>query len=153
MNNPKTNKKPTLPPLRYLSPLHRASRQIQDHLRGMADTVGVAGSEGHLVSYLGSYAPVPVGDLMRVFGLRKSTLTGMLDRLETAGLIERTLNDADRRSFLVGLTPTGAAVAAQVRAQLESFEAALDGELSAGDRAAFKRLMAAIARVTAADRR
>ena len=150
MNNPKTNKKPALPPLRYLSPLHRATRQIQDHLRAHTEELGVTGIEAHLISYLGSYAPVAIGDLVKVFGLKKSTLTGVLDRLEHNDLIQRTLNPDDRRSFLVELTPTGRKTARQVRRQVERFEAALDSELNTTDKRAFKRLTSAIARVTTA---
>jgi MarR family transcriptional regulator, organic hydroperoxide resistance regulator len=47
---------------------------------------------------------------------RPSTLTGVLDRLEGWGLIERTPNPADRRSVLVRLTQSGRAVAARVPA-------------------------------------
>lgn len=150
MNYSKSNKKPTHPPLRYLSPLHRAMRRIQDHLNVRAVAIGITGTEAHLVSYLGSYAPVPVGDLVRVFGLKKSTLTGMLDRLETAGLIQRAINPDDRRSFLVDLTPSGKQSAARVRVQLEEFEAALDRELTESDQRAFTNLISAIARVTGA---
>jgi len=149
MNYPKTNKKPAHPPLQYLSPLHRATRQIQDHLRARTAALGVTGTEAHLVSYLGSYAPVAVGDLLVVFGLKKSTLTGVLDRLVNAGLILRTLHPDDRRSFLVELTPNGRKTARRVRRQVEEFESALDCELSANDKRAFQRVTAAIARVTA----
>ncbi|MCB1184336.1 winged helix-turn-helix transcriptional regulator [bacterium] len=146
MNNPK----PNYPPLRYLSPWHRVSRQLADHLRARSEAVGAPPTESHLVSYLGSYAPVTIGRLVAVFGHNKSTLTGMLDRLEQAGLAARTPNPDDRRSFLVDLTDAGRAVAARIRGQLEEVEAALDTALGPDDRAAFARIMAAIARVAGA---
>lgn len=144
MNNTKPNKKP----LRYLSPLHRISRQIQDHLDLQARAVGVSGTEAHLLSYLGSYAPVAVGNLVRVFGLRKSTLTGMLDRLEKSSLIERSLHPTDRRSLLVDLTSEGQVVAQEIRGQLESFEAALDRELAPHGEKALNGLLKAVNRIT-----
>ena len=37
----------------------------------------------------------------------KGTLTGVLDRMESSGLIRRTASDADRRQVFVVLTPQG----------------------------------------------
>jgi len=148
MNNPKPNKKPTHPPLRYLSPLHRIQRQLQVYLHRRVKPLGVTGTEAHLLSYLASYGPVPVGDLVRVFGLKKSTLTGMLDRLEASDLTTRHLNPDDRRSFLLEITPRGRRAAKKIRAVLEDFEAAMDAELSTSDQKAFVRVAAAIDRVT-----
>jgi DNA-binding MarR family transcriptional regulator len=39
--------------------------------------------------------------------LSRAGMTNRLDRLEAAGLIERRLDQADRRSFLIALTPEG----------------------------------------------
>lgn len=152
MNYPKPNhNRPTHPPLRYLSPLHRAVRAVQEHFRRQGGRHGVPPRLAHIVSYLASYGPVPVGKLIEVFGLGKSTLTGSLDRLEERGLVAREVNPDDRRSFLVDLTTAGRREAAGVRTMLEEFEHALDGELSAADCKAFARVMDAIARITAPD--
>lgn len=48
--------------------------------------------------------PSQLSDLLM---LSRSGMTGRLDRLEAAGLIERTLDPADRRSFHVRLTDQG----------------------------------------------
>jgi MarR family transcriptional regulator, organic hydroperoxide resistance regulator len=58
-------------------------------------------------------------------GQRPSTLTGILDRLERAGLIERTPNPRDRRSVLLGLTADGAKAAARVARAFEEVAARL----------------------------
>jgi len=110
--------------------------------------MGISGTEGHLLSYLLSYSPVPVGDLVRVFGVKKSTLTGVLDRMEKSGFILRILNPSDRRSFLLELTPKGQTIATKVRAQLDEFEASLEKQLSTQDKLAFNHLMKAISLVT-----
>jgi DNA-binding MarR family transcriptional regulator len=59
-------------------------------------------------------AETTVRELVAATGQRPSTLTGVLDRLERRGLIERAANPADRRSVLVRLTPDGRRHAAQV---------------------------------------
>ena len=95
--------------LEFLSPLHRASRQISIYLEAHTRALGVSPGEGHLLTYLGGYAPASVVELVRVFGMKQSTLTSMLDRLERAGLVRREVNPADRRSFLIHLTRAGPA--------------------------------------------
>jgi DNA-binding transcriptional ArsR family regulator len=86
-------------PLEFLSPLHKASRQITVYLEAHTRELGVSPGEGHFLSYLRSYSPAPVGELVRVFGIKQSTFTSLLDRLEKAGLIRREMNPGDRRSF------------------------------------------------------
>src|SRR5258705_11720812 len=91
--------------LTYLSPLHRASRQIG--LWFEERLTDFAGTEGHMLSYLLPYGPCPVSELVRVFGLKYSTMTSILDRLESQELIERPANPGAGRSPLVGLTRKG----------------------------------------------
>ncbi len=148
MNKKKASRIPIHPALRYLSPWHRATRQIQGHLAGEAAAEGVPAGVAHMLSYLGSYAPVPIGDLVSIFGLHKSTVTGMVDRLEGAGQVVRSVNPEDRRSFVVDLTDSGRDAATRLRVRLEAFEAALDAELSSDERQAFVRVLDAIRRVT-----
>ncbi|HEX2642293.1 MAG TPA: MarR family transcriptional regulator, partial [Thermoanaerobaculia bacterium] len=73
--------------LDFLSPLHKASRQISVYLESHTRELGVSPAEGHVLTYLRSYAPTPIGDLVRVFGIKQSTFTSMLDRLEEAGFV------------------------------------------------------------------
>src|SRR5712691_9047867 len=135
-------------PLRYLSPIHKAGRQIGVYFeRELADT-GLAPQEGHLLSYLRSYAPCPVGELVTVFGLRGSTATSVLDRLEERGLIARRDNPGDRRSFLLDLTPEGRRLAEQVQRCVEKLEAAIGRRISEGEENGFKAVVSAIAAAT-----
>lgn len=45
--------------------------------------------------------------LSRHLGLGKSSITGLVDRAECRGLVERTKSLADRRGFNVSLTSAG----------------------------------------------
>jgi len=56
-------------PLQFLSPLHKANRQLSLYLEGRLDDLGTSPQEGHLLTYLHRYAPATVGELVRVFGL------------------------------------------------------------------------------------
>ncbi len=71
--------------LDFLSPLHKASRQLSVYLESQTRDLGVSPSEGHVLTYLRRYAPAPIGELVRVFGIKQSTFTSLLDRLERAG--------------------------------------------------------------------
>lgn len=129
-------------PLRLLSPLHRATRQIGLWLEPRLE--GRTGVEGHLLSYLRRYAPCPVGELNRVFGIKGATLTGVLDRLEAQGLLERRLAPEDRRSFLIHLSEDGRRAADRVNRTTRRFERAVLERVSERDLAGFAAVLAAI---------
>jgi DNA-binding MarR family transcriptional regulator len=61
-----------------------------------------------------------------------STLTGLLDRLERRGLVERRPNPRDRRSTLVVLTPGGREAAGRVAAAFRRVEARIPETARAG---------------------
>jgi MarR family transcriptional regulator, organic hydroperoxide resistance regulator len=71
--------------------------------------------EVNALAQLAAGAPSTVAELQAATGQRASTLTGVLDRLERRGLIERRLNPRDRRSFTIALTATGADAAERVK--------------------------------------
>lgn len=52
----------------------------------------------------------PIGDLAEKFGVRPSTVSQMIDRLEKSGLIRRISNAQDARIRLVSLTDKGSAL-------------------------------------------
>ncbi len=131
-----------------LSPLHKATRQITVYLESLSGTHGVNPGEGHVLTYLASYGPCPISELGRVFGHRASTLTGMLDRLEGAGLLARRPTVRDRRSFLIELTPAGRRVATSLTEELTRLEAAVAERVSAEEVAGFSAVMRAVGLVT-----
>jgi MarR family transcriptional regulator, organic hydroperoxide resistance regulator len=135
-------------PLDFLSPLHKASRQISVYLETHTRELGVSPSEGHFLTYLRSYSPAPIGELVRVFGIKQSTFTSLLDRLEKAGLIRREMNPGDRRSFLIHITDPGRELAERLNRILEIFEAEVRERLSSQDLEGFRAVMAAVEEVT-----
>jgi len=134
--------------LRVLSPLHKASRQLSLHLEARTRALGVSPAEGHLLTYLRRYAPAPVGELARVFGTKQSTLTSILDRLERDGLLRRLPNPADRRSFLLRLTPKGRSLAARLQRELVALEREIARRVTGREQSGFDAVMAAVDAVT-----
>jgi DNA-binding MarR family transcriptional regulator len=62
-----------------------------------------------------------VGELADRIGIDDTTATRLVDRLEEAGFAERGHLPEDRRVTVVGLTPAGAAIAAQVAVRRQRF--------------------------------
>ena len=135
-------------PLQFLSPIHKASRQITIHLERATLELGVTPSEGHLLTYLRTYAPCPVSELERVFGHKASTLTSMLDRMAERNLLTRKINPSDRRSFTIELTPDGRKLAARIQKMLVAFEEQVKDRITERQSAGFRAVMGAIANVT-----
>ena len=136
-------------PLQFLSPIHKATRQITVYLQSQQkDAVELNPPEGHLLTYLRSYAPAPIGELVRVFGIKQSTFTSMLDRLEKAGLVRREVNPGDRRSFMIHITDAGKELAEETNRRLEAFESELRSRLSPRDIEGFQAVMAAVEEIT-----
>ncbi|NMP23299.1 MarR family winged helix-turn-helix transcriptional regulator [Sulfobacillus harzensis] len=56
-----------------------------------------------------SHQPEQAGDLAKKLSMSSTSLTRILERLETRGLVERTVDTHDRRRIWVRLTETGQA--------------------------------------------
>jgi MarR family transcriptional regulator, organic hydroperoxide resistance regulator len=92
--------------------LHR----VLEHLAVELADLGLTQGEVNALSQLEPAESVTIAALGVATGQRASTLTGVLDRLERRGLVERRLNPRDRRSFIVELTGEGPEVAGRVQA-------------------------------------
>ena len=62
------------------------------------------GAQGRILYVLWHEDGIPISELSRETGLAMTTLTGMLDRMETSGLVRRDRGDTDRRKILIFLT-------------------------------------------------
>jgi len=137
------------PPLVVLSPLHRATRQVALHLESLLRDVPVQVTEGHVLSFLARYSPSSCGELTRVFGVKPSTLTSLLDRLVARGLVTREVDAHDRRSFLIAPTAAGRRIARRIDHGVRGFEGRLRARVSEADLRGFQAVLDAIAAETA----
>jgi DNA-binding MarR family transcriptional regulator len=134
--------------LRFLSPIHRAYLQIAIYVEERCSDLDLNTSEGHTLSYLRSYSPAPVSELHRALGIKRSTLTSVLDRLESRGWLGRQPSRRDRRVILVGLTDAGRVEADRVQETVERLEADIGARLGPGDLEGFRTVISTIAAVT-----
>jgi DNA-binding MarR family transcriptional regulator len=96
--------------------LEATMHRVLEHLAVELGDLGLTHGEVNALTALEPAEPVAIAVLQAATGQRASTLTGVLDRLERRGLVERRLNPRDRRSFVVELTESGAEVAERVKA-------------------------------------
>ena len=72
----------------------------------------------HVLRHLEPGAELPMRRLGERLGCDASNITGIVDRLEARGLVERTACAHDRRVRMVRLTPRGAEVRARIVARM-----------------------------------
>ncbi|MFD4676889.1 MarR family winged helix-turn-helix transcriptional regulator [Lentzea sp. NPDC058450] len=83
--------------------------------------------------------------LAEVIGADKSRIIGVLDELETEGLLERTRDPADRRARLVSITAEGRRRHGEVQAEIQRGEDRLLARLDPADRETLLRTLALLA--------
>jgi DNA-binding MarR family transcriptional regulator len=85
------------------------------------------------------HGPLTPSELAARERIQRPTATRLVARLEEDGLIARTADPVDRRSFLIALTPEGEALLREVRTRKDAFLAERLRRLSPEDRATLNR--------------
>jgi MarR family transcriptional regulator, temperature-dependent positive regulator of motility len=78
--------------------------------------------------------------LAATIGFDRATIGGVIERLETKGLLQRTVSEQDRRARLLKLTREGAQLLAACRPVVETLQADILAQLTAKERTAFLAL-------------
>lgn len=151
MNSTKEIQSTTRSGVYLISALHRASRQGSIFIDQLVRDLGLNAAEGHFLAYVSIYGPSSVGELVRVFGYRKPTMSSMIDKLEKRGYLRRLLNDDDKRSILVELTAEGHRVSDLGRSRVQGLDAAVLERVSEADLEGFQRVLEALAHITGVD--
>ena len=102
--------------------LHRATHATLHALTTALADLDLPAADIDVLAILADGAGRTVGALATATATRPSTLTSLLDRLIRRGYIARELGPADRRSFLISLTPAGRAVAQHAAAAIADLE-------------------------------
>jgi DNA-binding MarR family transcriptional regulator len=76
---------------------------------------------------------IKVSELAGFLGLDKSTVSGLVDRAEKRGLVQRAANPADGRAVDVFLSPAGAELAERGRAEVARSLSPMTGTLTAAE--------------------
>jgi DNA-binding MarR family transcriptional regulator len=112
------------------------------------------GSTRALLAIEGFNAHTP-GRVAEVLGINRTTVTGLLDRLEAAGLITRAIDPQDRRSLVLHVTEQGRELLRQIEShrheQLARALATMDEDSLAALETGLQALMAAVRATVTAD--
>jgi MarR family 2-MHQ and catechol resistance regulon transcriptional repressor len=105
-------RKPTPEPskdpfMKVLRPLAETYFALMDKGASHIRSLGLTGSQFDVIATLGDTGGMTCKELSEQTLVTKGTLTGVLDRLEKKGLIERVPSREDRRSTIIRLTPKG----------------------------------------------
>src|SRR5262249_23115828 len=131
-------------PRKITRSVERTNQLVRRYLADHLERLGVTEIEAHLLARLSAKGPISVADLQRAFGLRPSTLTNALDRLERRRLIARRTDPTDRRSVLVALTAPGRKSSRAVITMVDGLEARVAALVTKDQLIAFDAVIAAI---------
>lgn len=113
--------------------LSKAHQRMFSHLGELLKPYGITSKQFALLAFLWKEDGLSQTELSERAEIDRTTLSGMVDRLENSGLVQRASDPDDRRAFLVRLTERGAsleeplsALALQVRRDM--FSRFADGE-------------------------
>jgi MarR family transcriptional regulator, 2-MHQ and catechol-resistance regulon repressor len=108
--------------------LMKAHRALSRHAMRSIEPSGLGFSDFAVLEVLLNKGPQKVNEIGRRVDLTSGSITTAIDRLEARGLVVRGLDDEDRRSRIVRLTPAGRARISEVFAQHSAaLEAASEG--------------------------
>src|SRR3569623_1735897 len=88
--------------------MRRSAAQGVPYGQTVANVAGIANSDLECMDILYLEGRVTAGRLAEVTGLTTGAITGVVDRLEKAGLVRRERDDADRRKVFIAVVPEAA---------------------------------------------
>jgi DNA-binding MarR family transcriptional regulator len=93
--------------LRFLQTIWRLEHALERVSKRMEDAIGVSGPQRFALRLIGHFPGLGAAELASALHLHPSTITGMIQRLEARGLVEREPHATDRRRMHLRLTRAG----------------------------------------------
>jgi MarR family transcriptional regulator, organic hydroperoxide resistance regulator len=109
-------------------------------LASALDHLGLTLPQAHALRVLDPERPLPMSEMAERLVCDASNITGMADRLEARGLVERRSSEGDRRIKVLALTREGGRVRDKVRELMRTPPPAIAG-LSATDQRTLRDLL------------
>lgn len=119
----------------------RVMRKVYEHYESRLSPFGLTTPQFMVFGALWSGDGITIGELGERVALDGSTITGILDRMEKSGYVERRPNTEDRRSALVYLTEKAKQVGPQINKFADELDASLRKNFSRQDMAIFERVL------------
>ncbi|MBC7273507.1 MarR family winged helix-turn-helix transcriptional regulator [Streptomyces broussonetiae] len=139
MATPPTARRPDALTLEVVDLIGSVVARYHDEYEEAAAEHALTGAQAKLLGLL-SLDPLPMRKLAHKLKCEPSNVTGIVDRLESRGLVERRPDPNDRRVKLAAATAEGRRVARDLRESLSFAREPLAG-LSEGERLALRDLL------------
>jgi len=110
------------------------------NLPPLAAELELSPAQCHVLHLIEPDRPIPMGQLAETLACDKSNVTGLVDRLESRGLVVRRPSAEDRRVKVLVLTPTGIHLRTLLVRRMTESPVALD-RLSPREQRALVRLL------------
>lgn len=114
---------------------------LRDPIAAAVEAMSLTPPQIHAILWLGREGQLTMGQIAQRVGVTDKTVTGLVDRLERDGFVERDRDGDDRRVVLARVTPKGRAIYGKlqrtIREKLGIFLSLLDEE----DRQALFRIL------------
>src|SRR5690349_5358283 len=133
----------TADPLRIWFRFIRLNRRATNAVASELKELGLSIPQFDLLSTLTEREGISQSELAERLYVTKGNVSGLVDRLVQAGLVERRAIAGDRRSYAMHLTPEGRRLAEAGMQTQRDFVASTLGKLPTGDLAELDRLVLA----------
>src|SRR3954468_18954711 len=90
------------------------------NLPPLAAELQLSPAQCHVLHLIEPGRPIPMGQLAETLACDASNVTGLVDRLESRGLVRRRPSSGDRRVKVLVLTPTGERLRALLRDRMSA---------------------------------
>lgn len=134
-----------------LNSLRRITRAIDVYSRKLAATYKITAPQLVCLRYLDRHGPHTPSELAREAALSQATVTGVLDRLEAHGLVERRRDNKDRRKVSIHPTEEGRRLSQAAPTPLQELFAARLAELPDEEQAGIDHILRQVAQMMGAD--
>ncbi|HEX5339951.1 MAG TPA: MarR family transcriptional regulator [Gammaproteobacteria bacterium] len=128
--------------------LRRITRSMDISSRQLISARGLSIPQLLCLQHLREHGPLSSGALAQAMALSPPTITGILDRLELRGLLNRERRPEDKRRVLVALTPAGRTLANAAPSSMEKRLGHALTNLSRSERAAIRDALVQLERMT-----
>lgn len=131
--------------------LGSASRKMQKYYNSRLAEHGITIAQSFIILSLLEKDEQNVKDLAERLAIDSSAITGLVDRLEKEGLVERRVDPTDRRAFQIVLTTKGMELAEALRPVAVEFNENLKNDLSKGELAALSKFFRMMEEIDASE--
>jgi DNA-binding MarR family transcriptional regulator len=119
----------------------RVMRRVYEHYDSRLSPFNLTTPQYMVFNALWMGDGITIGELGQRVALDGSTITGILDRMEKSGYVERRPNAGDRRSALVHLTEKAREVGPQIIKFADELDESIRKRFSPADMVVFERVL------------